>query len=83
MTTNLILLIVSVLVFAAMILLLLYSLRRQRELHDEMQDDLRRALSDLRRELTKNIPLGDRIAVMLPAWLAYIPIVLRKGIYRK
>lgn len=38
---------------------------------------------DLRRELTKNIPLGDRIAVMLPAWLAYIPIVLRKGIYRK
>lgn len=55
MTTNLILLIVSVLVFAAMILLLLYSLRRQRELHDEMQDDLRRALSDLRRELNDGV----------------------------
>ena len=55
MTTNLILLIVSVFVFAAMILLLLYSLRRQRELHDEMQDDLRRALSDLRRELNDGV----------------------------
>ena len=55
MTTNLILLIVSVVVFAAMILLLLYSLRRQRELHDEMQDDLRRALSDLRRELNDGV----------------------------
>ena len=55
MTTNLILLIVSVLVFAAMILLLLYSIRRQRELHDEMQDDLRRALSELRRELSEGV----------------------------
>ena len=55
MTTNLILLIVSVFVFAAMILLLLYSLRRQRELHDEMQDDLRRAHSDLRRELNDGV----------------------------
>jgi len=55
MTTNLILLIVSVVVFAAIIFLLLYSLRRQRELHDEMQDDLRRALADLRRELNEGV----------------------------
>jgi uncharacterized membrane-anchored protein YhcB (DUF1043 family) len=55
MPTELILLIVSVVVFAAMIFLLLYSLRRQRELHDEMQDDLRRALSDLRRELNEGV----------------------------
>ncbi|HWQ96604.1 MAG TPA: DNA recombination protein RmuC [Clostridia bacterium] len=55
MTIELILLIVSVAVFAAMILLMLYSNRRQRELHDEMQDDLRRALSELRRELTEGV----------------------------
>lgn len=55
MTTELILLIVSVVVFAAMILLLLYSLRRQQSLHDAMQDDLRRALSDLRRELNEGV----------------------------
>lgn len=55
MTTNLILLVISVVVFAAMIFLLLYSLRRQRELHDEMQDDLRRALSELRRELNDGV----------------------------
>jgi len=55
MTVEIILLVVSVIVFAAMILLLLYSLRRQRELHDEMQDDLRRALSDLRRELNDGV----------------------------
>ena len=51
MPTELILLIVSVVVFAAMIVLLVYSLRRQQALHDAMQDDLRRTLSDLRREL--------------------------------
>ncbi len=51
MTPEIILLIVSVVVFAAMIVLLLYSLRRQQTLHDAMQDDLRRTLSDLRREL--------------------------------
>ena len=55
MTTVLILLIVSVVVFAAMILLLLYSLRRQQSLHDATQDDLRRALSDLRRELNEGV----------------------------
>lgn len=33
---------------------------------------------DLRRSLTKNIPLSDRIAVILPPWLAYIPITIRK-----
>lgn len=55
MTVDIILLAVSVVVFAAMIFLLLYSLRRQRELHDEMQDDLRRALSDLRRELNDGV----------------------------
>jgi len=55
MPTELILLIVSVVVFAAMIFLLFYSLRRQRELHDEMQDDLRRALADLRRELNESV----------------------------
>ncbi|MDP3448307.1 MAG: DNA recombination protein RmuC [Eubacteriales bacterium] len=51
MPTELILLIVSVVVFTAMIVLLVYSLRRQQALHDAMQDDLRRTLSDLRREL--------------------------------
>jgi DNA recombination protein RmuC len=51
MPTELILLIVSVVVFAAMIFLLVYSLRRQQALHDAMLDDLRRTLSDLRREL--------------------------------
>ncbi len=51
MTPEIILLIVSVVVFAAMIILLLYSLRRQQSLHDAMLDDLRRTLSDLRREL--------------------------------
>ena len=51
MTTEIILLIVSLVVFAAMIILLVYSLRRQRALHDAMLDDLRRTLSDLRREL--------------------------------
>ena len=55
MTTELILLIVSVVVFAAMILLLFYILRRQQSLHDAMQDDLRRALSDLRRELNEGV----------------------------
>jgi len=55
MTVEIILLVVSVIVFAAMILLLLYSIRRQRELHDEMQDDLRRALSELRRELSEGV----------------------------
>lgn len=55
MTVEIILLVVSVVVFAAMIFLLLYSLRRQRELHDEMQDDLRRSLADLRRELNESV----------------------------
>lgn len=51
MPTELILFIVSIVVFAAMIFLLVYSLRRQQALHDAMLDDLRRTLSDLRREL--------------------------------
>ena len=55
MTTELILLIVSVVVFAAMILLLFYILRRQQSLHDAMQDDLRRTLSDLRRDLNEGV----------------------------
>ena len=55
MTTEQILLIVSVVVFAAMIFLLFYILRRQQALHDAMQDDLNRALSDLRRELSESV----------------------------
>jgi len=51
MTTNLILLIISVVVFAAMIFLLFYILRRQHA----MQDDLNHALSDLRRELSESV----------------------------
>ncbi|MGN1228089.1 MAG: glycosyltransferase family 2 protein [Prevotella sp.] len=38
---------------------------------------------DVRTSLTKNIPLADRIAVMLPPKLAYIPIHLRKLLYKK
>lgn len=55
MTPDLILLIVSLVVFAAMILLLVYILRRQQALHDAMQDDLSRALSELRRELNDGV----------------------------
>lgn len=38
---------------------------------------------DLRTSITKNIPLADRIAVMLPPKLAYFPIHLRKLLYKK
>ncbi len=55
MSPEIILLIVSLIVFAAMILLLFYILRRQQSLHDAMQDDLSRTLSDLRRELNDGV----------------------------
>lgn len=55
MTPEIILLIVSVAVFAAIALLLVYSIRRQQSMHDAMQDDLNRALSDLRRELNESV----------------------------
>ena len=32
----------------------------------------------LRRQLSSRIPLADRIAILLPPFLAYIPIKLRK-----
>ena len=55
MKPELILLIVSLAVFAAMIVLLVTILRRQQALHDAMRDDLNRALSDLRRELNESV----------------------------
>ena len=55
MQPEIILLIVSVAVFAAMILLLVYSIRRQQAMLNAMQDDLNRALSDLRRELSESV----------------------------
>ena len=55
MKPELILLVISLVVFVAMILLLLYSLRRQQALHDAMQDELSRALSELRRELNDGV----------------------------
>ena len=55
MKPELILLIVSLAVFAAMIVLLVTILRRQQALHDAMRDDLNRALSDLRRELSDTV----------------------------
>lgn len=38
---------------------------------------------DLSSSLTKNIPIADRIAVLLPPRLAYIPIRIRKWLYKK
>lgn len=32
----------------------------------------------LRRQLTSRMPLADRIAILLPPWLSYLPIILRK-----
>ena len=55
MTTDIILLLVSLAVFVAMIVLILYSIRRQQALHDAMQDDLSRALSELRHELGEGV----------------------------
>ena len=55
MPTETILLIVSIVVFAAIIILLVYSMRRQQAQNDAMQDDLNRALSDLRRELNESV----------------------------
>jgi len=55
MSPDIILLIISCIVFVAMILLLFYILRRQQALHDAMQDDLSRTLSDLRRELNDGV----------------------------
>ncbi len=55
MQPELILLIISLAVFVAMVLLLVYNIRRQQALHDEMKDDLNRALSDLRRELNESV----------------------------
>ncbi len=55
MTTEIILLIVSLAVFTAMIFLLVTILRRQQALHDAMRDDLNRTLSDLRRELNESV----------------------------
>jgi DNA recombination protein RmuC len=55
MKPEIILLIVSVAVFAAMILLLVYSIRRQQAMLSAMQDDLNRTLSELRRELSESV----------------------------
>jgi DNA recombination protein RmuC len=55
MSIELSLLIISVIVFAAMILLLFYMIRRQQALHDAMEGELNRALSDLRRELSETV----------------------------
>ena len=55
MQPELILLIISLAVFVAMVLLLVYNIRRQQALHDAMKDDLNRALSDLRRELNESV----------------------------
>lgn len=41
-------------------------------------DVLDKYFRPLRRQLTSNIPLADRIAILLPPWLAYFPIKLRK-----
>lgn len=41
-------------------------------------DVLNKYFRPLRRQLTSNIPLADRIAILLPPWLAYFPIKLRK-----
>ena len=51
MQTDLILLIVSIVVFIAMTLLLIYMIRRQQAMHAETKSDLNRSLSELRREL--------------------------------
>ncbi|MDD4311119.1 MAG: DNA recombination protein RmuC [Eubacteriales bacterium] len=55
MPTETILLIVSLVVFAAIIFLLVYSIRRQQAQNEAMQDDLNHALSDLRRELNESV----------------------------
>ena len=55
MSPELILLILSIVMFAAMILLLVYILRRQQALHNAMQDELSRSLSELRRELNDGV----------------------------
>lgn len=55
MSPEIILLVISLVVFAAMIFLLFYSIRRQQSLHDETQSDLNRALSELRRELNDGV----------------------------
>ena len=64
-----------------------YTLRRIKMYENfidcRMFDVLSPYYDDLRTALTKNIPLADRIAVMLPPMLAYIPIHLRKLLYRK
>ena len=41
-------------------------------------DVLDKYFRPLRRQQTSNIPLADRIAILLPPWLAYFPIKLRK-----
>lgn len=59
-----------------------YTLRRIKKYEHFVQRRMFDVLSpyydDLRGKLTKNIPLGDRIAVMLPPRLAYFPIRLRR-----
>lgn len=59
-----------------------YTLRRVKMYENFIERGMFRVLSpyydDLRHSLTKKIPLADRIAVMLPPWLAYIPIRLRR-----
>lgn len=55
MKPEIILLIVSVAVFAAMIVLLVYQNRRQQAMLEKMQADLNRALSELRRELSEGV----------------------------
>ena len=41
-------------------------------------DVLDKYFRPLRHQLTSKIPLADRIAILLPPWLAYIPIKMRK-----
>ena len=51
MTTETLLLILSVVMFAVMVVLLVLLLRRQSAMQNEMKDDIDHSLSDLRREL--------------------------------
>ncbi len=55
MQTELILLILSIVMFVSMAVLLVIVVRRQRSLHEDMKSGLGRSLSELRRELGENV----------------------------
>lgn len=59
-----------------------YTLRRIKMYENFIEHGMFRVLSpyydDLRSSLTNKIPITDRIAVMLPPWLAYLPIRVRR-----